>query len=56
MPLWEEATKNGMKNVAFDVLPLELEFLKDGYLYGLLHADDAAPAKPAVSQRAAVHA
>lgn len=36
MPLWEKATKNGMKTVAFDALPVELEFLKDGYLYGLV--------------------
>jgi ribose transport system substrate-binding protein len=37
MPLWEEAAKSGdLKTVAFDTLPVELEFLKDGYLYGLV--------------------
>ncbi|WP_324716543.1 sugar-binding protein [Carboxydochorda subterranea] len=36
MPLWEAAAKKGMKTVAFDTLPVELEFLKDGYLAGLV--------------------
>ncbi len=37
MPLWEEAAQSGqLKTVAFDTLPVELEFLKDGYLYGLV--------------------
>jgi ribose transport system substrate-binding protein len=36
MPLWEEASLADMKTVAFDTLPVELEFLKDGYLYGLV--------------------
>ncbi len=36
MPLWEEAAKKGMVTVAFDTLPVELEFLKDGYLSGLV--------------------
>ncbi len=37
MPLWENAAKNkGLVTVAFDTLPVELEFLKDGYLHGLV--------------------
>lgn len=37
MPLWEAATlKGGMKTVAFDTLPLELELLRDGYLAALI--------------------
>ena len=37
MPLWEEAALNrGMKTVAFDTLPVELELLRDGYLSGLV--------------------
>lgn len=37
MLLWEEATRQrGMKTVAFDTLPLELELLRDGYLAGLV--------------------
>jgi ribose transport system substrate-binding protein len=37
MPLWEDASLNhGMKTVAFDALPVELEMLKDGYLSGLI--------------------
>jgi ribose transport system substrate-binding protein len=37
MPLWEEAALSGqLKTVAFDTLPVELEFLQDGYLYGLV--------------------
>ncbi len=37
MPLWEEAALHrGMKTVAFDTLPVELELLRDGYLSGLV--------------------
>lgn len=37
MPLWEEATlENGMINVAFDTLPLELDLMKDGFIHGLV--------------------
>lgn len=37
MPLWEEAAlQRGMKTVAFDALPVELELLRDGYLSGLI--------------------
>ncbi|MEN6393253.1 MAG: sugar-binding protein [Anaerolineaceae bacterium] len=36
MPLWEAATKAGMKTVAFDTLPVELEWVKNGMLYGLI--------------------
>ncbi|MEW5873132.1 MAG: sugar-binding protein [Chloroflexota bacterium] len=37
MPLWEDAALNrGMKTVAFDALPVELEMLRDGYLSGLI--------------------
>jgi ribose transport system substrate-binding protein len=37
MPLWENATRHrGMKVVAMDMLPVELEFLRDGYLSALL--------------------
>jgi len=37
MPLWEEAAKSGRcKTVAFDTLPEELEYLKDGFLVGLV--------------------
>ncbi len=36
MPLWEEAALAGMKTVAFDTLPVELEYLKEGLLYGLV--------------------
>jgi ribose transport system substrate-binding protein len=36
MPLWEEATRNGMKSVAFDTLPVELEWVKKDMLYGLV--------------------
>jgi ribose transport system substrate-binding protein len=37
MPLWEEAALSGqLKTVAFDTLPVELEYLQDGYLYGLV--------------------
>jgi ribose transport system substrate-binding protein len=36
MPLWEAATAKGMKSVAFDTLPVELDWVKKGKLYGLV--------------------
>ena len=37
MPRWEDAAlHHGMKTIAFDALPVELELLRDGYLSGLL--------------------
>jgi len=37
MPLWEEAAlQGGMKTVAFDALPVELQLLRDGYLSALI--------------------
>ncbi len=37
MPIWEKATKSGKnKTVCFDTLPVELEFLKNGNLVGLV--------------------
>ena len=37
MPLWEEAALNkGMINIVFDTLSVELEFLQDGYVHGLV--------------------
>jgi ribose transport system substrate-binding protein len=37
MPLWEAAAREGrIKTVAFDTLPVELNYLKDGYLSGLI--------------------
>jgi len=36
MPLWEEATLGGMTNVVFDTLPLELEYMQDGFISGLV--------------------
>ncbi|GAB4198746.1 MAG: sugar-binding protein [Roseiflexaceae bacterium] len=37
MPLWEQATRErGMRTVAFDTLPVELELLRDGYLEALI--------------------
>lgn len=37
MPLWEEASLAGRcKNVAFDTLPVELEWMKDGLVVGLV--------------------
>ena len=37
MPLWENAARHrGMKVVAMDMLPVELEFLRDGYLSALI--------------------
>jgi ribose transport system substrate-binding protein len=37
MPLWEDAALNkGMVTISFDTLPVELEFLQDGYVQGLV--------------------
>jgi ribose transport system substrate-binding protein len=36
MPQWEAATAAGMKSVAFDTLPVELDWVKAGKLYGLV--------------------
>jgi ribose transport system substrate-binding protein len=36
MPLWEEAAQAGMVTIAFDTLPVELEYVKDGYIQGLV--------------------
>ncbi|KPV48614.1 ABC transporter substrate-binding protein, partial [Kouleothrix aurantiaca] len=37
MPLWEQATRTrGMKTVAFDTLPVELDLMRDGYLEALI--------------------
>jgi ribose transport system substrate-binding protein len=36
MPQWEAATAAGMKTVAFDTLPVELDWVKSGLLYGLV--------------------
>jgi ribose transport system substrate-binding protein len=36
MPLWEEAASQGMVTIAFDTLPVELEYLQDGLLSGLV--------------------
>jgi len=37
MPLWEAAAKSGkVKTVAFDTLPVELEYVKEGYIQGLV--------------------
>jgi len=37
MPLWEKATLSGKcKVVSFDTLPVELDFMKEGYLVGLV--------------------
>jgi ribose transport system substrate-binding protein len=37
MPLWEKAAKSGQaKTVAFDTLPVELEYMQEGYLVGLV--------------------
>jgi ribose transport system substrate-binding protein len=37
MPVWEEAALRGdTKTVAFDTLPVELELLRDGYVWGLV--------------------
>jgi ribose transport system substrate-binding protein len=36
MPQWEAATAAGMKTVAFDTLPVELDWVESGKLYGLV--------------------
>lgn len=37
MPIWEEAAlEGGMINVVFDTLPVELEYLQDDYVHGLV--------------------
>jgi ribose transport system substrate-binding protein len=37
MPLWEDAALNGgLVTIAFDTLEVELEFLQDGYIQGLV--------------------
>lgn len=37
MPLWEQAAKDGqLTTIVFDTLAIELEWLKDGYLQGLV--------------------
>ena len=37
MPLWEAAAKGGtLTTVSFDTLPIELEFMKDGLVQGLV--------------------
>jgi ribose transport system substrate-binding protein len=37
MPIWGKAAKSGAtKTIAFDTLPVELEYMKDGYLVGLV--------------------
>ena len=37
MPLWEDAAlNNDLVTISFDTLPVELQFLKDGYLQGLV--------------------
>ena len=41
--------------VGHNIVEASWEALSDGYLYGLLHADDAAPAKPTAGQLAAAN-
>jgi ribose transport system substrate-binding protein len=37
MPLWEQATRErGLKTIAFDTLPVELDLLREGYLAALV--------------------
>lgn len=37
MPLWEKATKSGKNStVCFDTLPVQLDYMKDGFLVGLV--------------------
>ena len=37
MPFWQEAaSQHGLQTVAFEALPVELELLQDGYLFGLV--------------------
>jgi 2-isopropylmalate synthase len=53
-------TTNGRKvwttvGVGQNIVEASWEALSDGYLYGLLHADDQPSAKPAVAHLAAAH-
>jgi ABC-type transport system substrate-binding protein len=37
MPLWEAASESGeLKNVVFDTLPIELDYMKEGLVHGLV--------------------
>lgn len=36
LPKWKQAAKNGLKTVAYDTLPFELELMRQGYLSALL--------------------
>lgn len=36
LPLWEKAARAGMKTVAFDTLPMELDYVQEGLIYGLV--------------------
>ena len=37
MPLWEAASESGqLKNVVFDTLPIELEYMQEGLVHGLV--------------------
>jgi ribose transport system substrate-binding protein len=37
MPYWEQAaSQHGLQTVAFEALPVELELMRDGYLFGLV--------------------
>ncbi len=37
MPLWEEAAASGnLTTIVFDTLPVELEYMKDGLVQGLV--------------------
>lgn len=36
MPLWEAASEAGMINIVFDTLPVELEYVQDGLVSGLV--------------------
>jgi len=36
MPLWEKAAGSGMTTIAFDTLPMELDYVKDGLIQGLV--------------------
>lgn len=36
MPLWEGAAKKGLVTICFDTLPVELEYVKDGLIQGLV--------------------
>jgi 2-isopropylmalate synthase len=41
--------------VGQNIVEASWEALSDGYLYGLLHADDTAPSKPPAGQLAAAN-